>query len=307
MEVNIGVVAFVLLGDHQSSSIGGIHNLTSGAERVPSIRMSMTFQRHDSIFEEGLTSGSVPLLDEQSGASFIGGASPPAAGLNEALKARFCPRILSGVPENDGFELLHGVLGTKPSGQYVGTIRFEVANTSYMNVDDNLISPTGQSAPIEGLLELEPHLQATANEGNRVPVLVPAIDANNGNRVGTIVLTLQVRAQMNGVPSSHPSGVLPPASSGLVSVVGSKWPFDERSMLASGGNDNKLLVWDIKKHTVHPSTRLGSIPPPSRLSLLGVLTNMDYLPVVVERNCRSMHSLLELRHWTLYQLHRSDH
>jgi hypothetical protein len=45
MEVNMGVVAFVLLGDHQSSSIGGIHNLTSGAERVPSIRMSMTFQR----------------------------------------------------------------------------------------------------------------------------------------------------------------------------------------------------------------------------------------------------------------------
>jgi hypothetical protein len=191
------------------------------------------------------------VLDEQSGASFIGGASPPAAGLNDALKARFCPRILSGVPENDGFELLHGVLGTKPSGQYVGTIRFEVANTSYMNVDDNLISPTGQSAPIEGLLELEPHLQqATANEGERVPVLVPAIDANNGNRVGTIVLTLQVRAQMNGVPSSHPSSVLPPASSGL---------------------------------------------------------NMDYLPVVVERNCRSMHSLLELRHWTWYQLHRSDH
>lgn len=125
------------------------------------------------------------------------------------------------MPENDGFELLHGVLGTKPSGQYGGTIRFEVANTSYMNVDDNLISPTGQSAPIEGLFELEPHLQqATANEGNRVPVLVPAIDANTGNRVGTIVLTLQVRAQMNGVPSSHPSSVLPPASSGLVSVVG---------------------------------------------------------------------------------------
>ena len=75
--------------------------------------------------------------------------------MNEALKARFCPRILSGVPENDGFELLHGVHGKKPSGQYVGNIRFEVAN-----------SPTGQSAPIEGLFELEPHLQqATANRG----------------------------------------------------------------------------------------------------------------------------------------------
>ncbi|KAL7455839.1 hypothetical protein ACHAWC_007361 [Mediolabrus comicus] len=140
MEVNMGVVAFVLLGDHQSSSIGGIHNLTSGAERVPSIRMSMTFQRHDSIFEQRLTSGSVPL---------------------------------------------EGI------------------------------------AALGRLFELEPHLQqATANEGNRVPVLVPAIDANTGNRVGTIVLTLQVRAQMNGVPSSHPSSVLPPASSGLVSVVG---------------------------------------------------------------------------------------
>ena len=32
-------------------------------------------------------------------------------------------------------------------------------------------------------------------------------------------------------------------------VCGLRWSFDERSMLASGGNDNKLLVWDIKKHT----------------------------------------------------------
>ncbi len=32
-------------------------------------------------------------------------------------------------------------------------------------------------------------------------------------------------------------------------VCGLKWSFDERSMLASGGNDNKLLVLDIKKHT----------------------------------------------------------
>eukprot|EP00984_Skeletonema_dohrnii_P035573 scaffold35510_cov111-Skeletonema_dohrnii-CCMP3373.AAC.1 len=101
MEVNMGVVAFVVTGD---KSIGGIHNLTSGAERVPSVRMSVSFQRHDSIFEEGIITGSVPLLDQ----------SPTHP--NEAIKARFCPRIMSGVPEKDGFELLHGVPGTKPSG-----------------------------------------------------------------------------------------------------------------------------------------------------------------------------------------------
>ena len=32
-------------------------------------------------------------------------------------------------------------------------------------------------------------------------------------------------------------------------VCGLRWSFDERSMLASGGNDNKLLIWDVKKHT----------------------------------------------------------
>jgi len=35
----------------------------------------------------------------------------------------------------------------------------------------------------------------------------------------------------------------------LLTVFFSQWSYGERSMLASGGNDNKLLVWDIKKHT----------------------------------------------------------
>jgi len=206
MEVNMGVVAFVVTGD---KSIGGIHNLTSGAERVPSVRMSVSFQRHDSIFEEGITTGSVPLLDQ----------SPTHP--NEAMNARFCPRIMSGVPEKDGFELLHGVPGTKPNGKYVGNVRFEVENTSYANFNDNLIVPSAQSAPIEGLLELEPYLeQATAHEGKKVPVLVPAIDANTGKRTGTFVLVLQVRALLNGASSSQTSDTLPPASLGLVSVVG---------------------------------------------------------------------------------------
>eukprot|EP00986_Skeletonema_menzelii_P019716 scaffold29009_cov137-Skeletonema_menzelii.AAC.2 len=206
MEVNMGVVAFVVNGDN---SIGGIHNLTSGTERVPSIRMSVSFQRHDSIFEEGIMAGTVPLLDQ----------SPTIP--NEALKARFCPRIMSGVPEKDGFELLHGVPGTKPNGKYVGNVRFEVENTSYANVNDNLIVPSATSAPIEGLLELEPYLdQATSNEGKKMPVLVPAIDANSGKRLGTFVLLLQVRALLDSASSSQTLETLPPASLGLVSVAG---------------------------------------------------------------------------------------
>jgi hypothetical protein len=74
-------------------------------------------------------------------------------------------------------------------------------------------------------------------------------------------------------------------------------------------NDPCLLVvamttnywFGISRSKRHPSTRLGSTPPPSRLSV-GVPTNMDYLPVVVD--CRSMHSFLELPHCTWYQLHR---
>ena len=205
MEVNMGVVAFVANGDE---SIGGIQNLTSGSERVPTVHMSVTFQRHDCIFEEGIVAGSVPLTDQ----------SPTQP--TEAIRARFCPRIMSGVPERDGFELLHGIAGTKPNGKYVGTIRFEVANTSYINVNDNLIAPSAQSYPIEGLLELEPYLEmATATHGKRMPVLVPAIDTNSGKRFGTFVLVIQVRALMD-VASSQTVGTLPAASLGLVSAVG---------------------------------------------------------------------------------------
>jgi cell division cycle 20-like protein 1 (cofactor of APC complex) len=35
----------------------------------------------------------------------------------------------------------------------------------------------------------------------------------------------------------------------LTKFLIAQWSYGERSMLASGGNDNKLLVWDIKKHT----------------------------------------------------------
>jgi len=206
MEVNMGVVAFVVTGDN---NIGGIHNLTSGTERVPVVRMSVSFQRHDSIFEEGIVAGMVPLLDQ----------SPTHP--NEAMKARFCPRIMSGVPSNDGFELLHGISGTKPNGKYVGNIRFEVENTSYANVNDNLIVPSAQSSPIGGLLELEPYLdQATPSVGKKIPVLVPAFDTNSGKRIGTFVLVLQVRALLDGVSPSKSADTLPPASMGLVSAVG---------------------------------------------------------------------------------------
>jgi hypothetical protein len=60
-------------------------------------------------------------------------------------------------------------------------------------------------------------------------------------------------------------------------VCGLKWSFDERSMLASGGNATSSS-FGISRSIRHPSTRLGSTPPPSRLSL-GVLANMDYSPV----------------------------
>lgn len=38
-------------------------------------------------------------------------------------------------------------------------------------------------------------------------------------------------------------------------VCGLRWSFDERGMLASGGNDNKLLVWDVKRHGQHANNR----------------------------------------------------
>ena len=38
-------------------------------------------------------------------------------------------------------------------------------------------------------------------------------------------------------------------------VCGLRWSFDERGMLASGGNDNKLLVWDVKRHGQHANNQ----------------------------------------------------
>jgi len=37
-------------------------------------------------------------------------------------------------------------------------------------------------------------------------------------------------------------------------VCGLRWSFDERSMLASGGNDNKLLVWDVRRGSASSSS-----------------------------------------------------
>lgn len=185
-------------------------------------------QRHDTIFEEALALGSAPLLDEPSGRAYI---NNPAAGLGpkEAITTRFCPRILTGQPDNDeDATLLPGVLGTKPNGKYVGNVRLEAlvgqpgANSDIMigigGDTTNLYNgASGGGVKIEGLFELEYYLDPQINPtGGKLPVTVPAIDAATGKRIGSFLLLMRVKTQHN----QQIRDPLPSASSGLLSVMG---------------------------------------------------------------------------------------
>jgi len=210
-------------------------------EGVPFVKTTMTFQRHDTIFEEALASGSAPMLDEPSGKAYI---HNPSSGLGpkEAIKARFCPRILTGQPANDeDATLLPGVMGTKPDGKYVGNIRLEAIvrntvnrSTSNLDIIDNCCDATsvydavagvhGVNPRIEGYFELEHYLNPQTNPtGGKIPVTVPAIDTATGQRIGSFLLLIRVKTPQVQIPLGNQSRIgepLPPASSGLLSVVG---------------------------------------------------------------------------------------
>lgn len=214
-DVAIGVVALVLIGEAGMGAAGGNGGAELGLDAFPTVRANLSFQRHDSIFEEPLANSfSLPLLDEVSGSSYI---NNPAAGLGpkEAVTTRFCPRILSGISNNDeDAALLPGIIGTKPNGKYVGNVRLEVLCGSYSN-------GTAQGSEIttlEGIVELEPHLEATQQQQLKIPVLCPAIDTNNGRRVGTFLLLVRVRTETNSQTQIRDS--VPDAKGGLISVVG---------------------------------------------------------------------------------------
>ncbi len=191
------------------------------------------------------------MLDEPSGKVYI---HNPSSGLSpkEAVKARFCPRILTGQPGNDeDATLLPGVMGTKPDGKYVGNIRLEAivrntVNRSNSNLDiiDNCCDATsvydavagihGVNPRIEGYFELEHYLNPQTNPtGGKIPVTVPAIDTATGQRIGSFLLLIRVRTLQVQIPLGNKSRIgepLPPASSALLSVVGMDAITDEMGL-----------------------------------------------------------------------------
>ena len=218
--VELGVVALVLLGQEtpgvQQCGFGGV-----GAD-VPSVKTNLSFQPPHCIFEESLVHGaSCPLLDEASGAGYINGglhagSFAASGGVKEAISTRFCPRILSGTDD-----LLPGVMGSNPNGKYVGSIRLEVA-LDYANGNngpvDNISTGISTNTSVEGLLQLEEYLDN--GKMQKEPVLVPALDANTGRRIGTFVLLLRVTSNQLPMSPTSPADSTFSASCGLVSVVG---------------------------------------------------------------------------------------
>ena len=183
-----------------------------GGSAVTSVKTNLTFQPPNTIFEESLGSGSCPLLNEK--------APRPA---EDAINIRFCPRILSGLDD-----LLPGLAGSRPNGRYVGSIRVEVMVKN--PAVDNISAGMGGGTSVEGTIELEDYLDDYINDAQtqqhqgggsgKVPVLVPAVDANTGTRVGTFVLSLRVHANnTNGNRSANENNGSSSAS-GLVSIVG---------------------------------------------------------------------------------------
>jgi len=214
-EVEIGVVALVMLGESDSApylSVCGI----PGTESIPTVSTSLSFQPPNCIFEEGLGRGSLPLLDEAAGRAYI--QNTEGTGPKEAVAVTFCPRILTGMDD-----LLPGVAGTRPNGKYVGSVRFEVKTTSYEDgmstfPVDTIGSTMMGGTAVEGTIDLDSYIDTTMSSHEKSPVMVPAIDANSGRRLGTFVVLLRVKNLLvdNHVQETRDAS----SAAGLVSVVG---------------------------------------------------------------------------------------
>ena len=235
-DVDLSVVALVLLGEEGDNGANsgcmevpascGVFDSVS----IPAVKTSLSFQPPHSIFEESLGLGSCPLLNEDAGGQYInsllstGGAVADSTGQRpkEALAARFCPRILTGLDD-----LLPGIAGSKPNGKYVGSIRIEVQAVHTSNnaavvdaVSTGLAGGRGSTA-VEGLVELEEHLKTCDAGGDRAPVLVPAIAVTTGRRIGTFVLLLRASRSPASSPTSAAADArAPDRSPGLVALAG---------------------------------------------------------------------------------------
>lgn len=243
--VEVGLVALVLLpgGAHPSSSSssrgGDLWTLDSalplcgiGGIDVPSVKAGISFQPPHSVFEESLCVGSCPLLDYPAGAMYVDGSAggAVAGAVGAAFSARLRPGILAAASD----DLLPGVAGTRADGWHVGSIRLEAAVATAANVDTVASTVGAVNSCVEGLVELEDYLVRArmpdqrqawggAEGAGRVPVLVPAMDANSGRHIGTFVLLLCVTMDNSDrapPPPTAAGDAASPASSGLVSVVG---------------------------------------------------------------------------------------
>ena len=228
-DVEVGVVALILLGDAQQQYVGpddlgavfGGCGVVDNVPYIPSARIktNVSFQPSHTIFEETLVNGgSCPLLDEESGASYINNPASAAVGPDVAISTRFCPRIFTGIEP----DLLPGLAGTKQGGKYVGSMRLEVIVAYANSAIDNISTGISGQTAIEGTIELENYIDdPRMSQGTgKVPVLVPAIDANTGKRIGTFVLLMRVVSGNTSAQNEATVNTPASTSSGLVSVVG---------------------------------------------------------------------------------------
>ena len=243
--VEVGLVALILQGDAPGVECSGL----SIGEGVPSAKTSMSFQPPHTIFEEPLARGSCPLLDEASGAGHINGSLnagsfTASGGVKETISTRFCPRILSGLDD-----LLPGVMGTETNGRYVGSIRLEVAiDTANNGPVDNISTGMATNTSVEGLIDLEDYLDN--GQEQKVPINIPALDANTGRKVGTFVLLLRVSSRRLPTSPTSNDDTVPSSSSALVSVVGLDTLTSELGLAPYIDND-----------TPTPNSQLVASPP----------------------------------------------
>jgi hypothetical protein len=138
--------------------------------------------------------------------------------LKEAVTKRFCPKIYSGILENDGGDcLLPGVLGTISNG-YVGSVRLSVTSPGVRlgNADPSLGIAGGVTA-LETVVPLEPYLDPNAQRQEKIPLLAAAFDGSTGKRLGSFLCLLRVKTQMG---QNRPVEPVPDSRSGLIAMIG---------------------------------------------------------------------------------------
>jgi len=177
------------------------------------ITANINLQRPDSIFENCLASGTIPLF------SYIENMTFPTTPM---LSIPFFPRL---VPKSDA-RLLPGYNSNK--GTFLGKLRIQLYEEGIGGVGSDVFSPIGPAAGVatsprklEALVDIDPFLNKTTSDVIQAPVL----DISTAEVVGLLVMQVSANTVEGMVDSSV--GSSPPVTDdnqsikgGVVSLVG---------------------------------------------------------------------------------------